>query len=421
MIRRSQHVRALAAIAVIAVLGTAAAVYVLVQQRLRVPLRDVYHLHAVVSAADGVEPGLGQPVRVAGVKVGSISGLELEDGNARITLEIDRDELPRVGTDARAALEPISPLKDMQVTLDPGRSSRALPEGATIPVGSTTVPTGLDDVLSALDADTRDFLTSLLAGLGEGTAGRSEGLRKALRALGPTTAQLRQITDRLDERRTRVSRLVTNLAHLTRAASQDRELASLVASGEQTLRALADREDALKATLTELPPTVRSIRGTLDELGPLAGDLEPTADALAPALERLPSSLGALGAFAADTQTTLRRQVRPLVRESRPMLADLGPAMKTLRAAAPALSNVMRVGEYLVNELAYNPEGDDEGFLFWFPWWFHNYASMFSAQDAHGSAARAMILVNCQQLTELVSIGELLRLAIGASSLCPDG
>lgn len=416
----TDNLRAIIAIVGVVVIGTASAAYVLVQQRLRSPLRDVYRVHAIVSAADGVAPGLGQPVRVAGVRVGTISDLDLQDGNARITLEIERNRLPRVGIDARAALEPISPLKDMQVTLDPGTSSRPMRDGGTIAVRSTTVPTGLDDVLSSLDSDTRDFLTSLVTGVAQGTERRGEGLRRTLRALGPTTAQLRRVTERLDVRRVRLARLVTNLGALTRAASRDRELTSLVVSGEQTLSALADREAALKDTLTELPPTVRSIRGTLDELGPLANELGPTADALQPALRRLPSAVTALGAFATDAGKTLRTGVRPLVRESRPLLRDLGPAVRTLRSAAPHLASVLRVSEYLVNELAFNPQGDDEGFLFWFPWWFHNYNSMFSAQDAHGSSARAMVLVNCQQLTELASLGEILKLVTGSSTLCPE-
>ena len=46
----------------------------------------------------------------------------------------------------------------------PGR----LPEGGTIPVSQTLPDVNLDEILAALDADTRDYLTLLLNDGGRG-------------------------------------------------------------------------------------------------------------------------------------------------------------------------------------------------------------------------------------------------------------
>jgi len=108
------------------------------------------------------------------------------------------------------------------------------------------------------------------------------------------------------------------------------------------------------------------------------------------------------------------------VRSSRPLLRRLGPATTGLRRTAPALTSALRTVNYLLNELAYNPPGDDEGFLFWFPWWFHNYTSMFGSQDAHGSAARAMIVTNCQGLTNLATAGDVFKAVLGVYNVCPE-
>lgn len=82
------------------------------------------------------------------------------------------------------------------------------------------------------------------------------------------------------------------------------------------------------------------------------------------------------------------------------MARTLGEAVPSLRRTAPIASTSLRVATYAPNELTYNPPSDVEGMLFWFPWWFHTTMGRCSAhRTVHGSAARAKVLVNCQQLT----------------------
>src|SRR3712207_7284392 len=61
-------------------------------------------------------PGLGQPVEVAGVKVGTISDARLSGGRALVTLEIERHQLAAVHRDARVALQPVTPLRSEEHT-----------------------------------------------------------------------------------------------------------------------------------------------------------------------------------------------------------------------------------------------------------------------------------------------------------------
>src|SRR3954468_11045486 len=83
------------------------------------PLRLV----AELPSAQAVTPGQGQTVTVAGVKIGSIAGVELVDGRARVQLDIDPAYKTMVRTDATALLRPRTALKDMFLELDPGRRS----------------------------------------------------------------------------------------------------------------------------------------------------------------------------------------------------------------------------------------------------------------------------------------------------------
>lgn len=402
--------------------GFVSAAYVLVHQRLTRPGADTYEVTVDFAAADGVAPGLGQPVRVAGVQVGTIAAASRRGGRARVTLELERGKLAAVYHNARAALVPITPLKDMQVELNPGTPDAGrLPPGATVSVARTTTPAALADFLAALDADTRDYLTSLVASVDAGTRGRAAGVQRALRALGPTTRQVGDITAELDRRRSNLARLVHNLREVTRAAAHDQALQRVVSSGALVLEAVAHQQDSLDRALRRLPSTVRTADTTLSGAASLSRALPGTLAALTPPTRRLPAVLKTLQPFAAQTADALRHEVRPLVRAAQPLARALSPAMVDLRSLTPAITTTLRVANYALNELAFNPPGDDEGLLFWFPWWFHNYVSMFSAQDAHGSAARAMVLINCQQLTGLVGLGDILKTVLGTYSLCQGG
>ena len=65
-------------------------------------------------------PGLGEPVLVAGVHVGEIAGTSLANGQGVIHMDIDPAKLPHLYRDATAELVPNTPLKDMQVDIQPG-------------------------------------------------------------------------------------------------------------------------------------------------------------------------------------------------------------------------------------------------------------------------------------------------------------
>ena len=110
------------AIAGLAILGTAIGVYILSQQSLRFPLvqEKPKQIKIELSNAQAVQPGQGQTVRVAGVEVGRIADVELEDGIAVVTLDIEKDYENLIRRDATALLRPKTALKDMFLEVNPG-------------------------------------------------------------------------------------------------------------------------------------------------------------------------------------------------------------------------------------------------------------------------------------------------------------
>jgi phospholipid/cholesterol/gamma-HCH transport system substrate-binding protein len=409
----------------LAVFGVAAAAYVLSQQNsgLRLPWANVYRIDAELSSASGVRADVGAPVNVAGVQVGQIVRVRnAQSGNAVVSMQIDRDSLEHVYADARATLEPLSPLKDMSINLDPGAPPAApLREGAVIGVGRTTTPVDLSTLLSALDTDTRSALTELLASTAQGTGGQGPAIRRALTAFGPTTGQVGRLSRALAGRRRELRRFVTNLATVTRAASRDGRLATVVQAGNATLEALARDNAALRTTVERLPRSLRSTRQTLDEVAVFAQELAPTATALQPAVTALPRTLGQLSTFSDLTRSTLSSQVRPLARAARPVARDLSASVPSLARAAPRLTSALQVVNYALNEMAYNPPGDDEGGLFWTAWFFHNWNSLTSTADAHGSLARGIVFTGCQ-ITDPAAqeIVTLLNVMLNLPNNCPN-
>ena len=406
----------------LAVVGTAVMGYILVNQRFPNPLVDTYEVRVALPSADGVTPGSGQPVKVSGVPVGVISDLELRDGRALITMQIRRDELAVVRADARATLRPISPLKDLQIILDPGTAAAApLPEGGLIPVERAAAPVDLDEILAALDTDTRAFLTTLVGGTGAALDGQGPNMRRVLKALAPTTAQVDELAETLATRRRQIRRLVSNVSTVARAASDDERLSELVQAGNATLEAIAAQERPLRAATAELPRAIDAVGAVLPSLTRVADELSPTLDRYEPILPELPAALSSAGEFSRVTAAGLEKDLRPFARESAPVVLDVSKAVTPLAASAPKLDSIARVLTYLVNEAVYNPPGDNEGMLFWLDWAAHNIVSTTSTADANGTMVRATIFVSCALAQGLPGVGPLLAEALGATPLCPSG
>src|SRR3954453_7871334 len=76
-------------------IGLAITGYIVLNQdaRPRIPLleEDPFVLRAEFSDAQAVVPGQGQRVRVAGAEVGLVGGVDLVDGQAVVSMDIDRD------------------------------------------------------------------------------------------------------------------------------------------------------------------------------------------------------------------------------------------------------------------------------------------------------------------------------------------
>jgi phospholipid/cholesterol/gamma-HCH transport system substrate-binding protein len=85
---------------------------------------------------------------------------------------------------------------------------------------------------------------------------------------------------------------------------------------------------------------------------------------------------------------------------------ELRGAATELGEVTPRLARTFRFLNTVLNALAYNPRGGEEGYLFWAAWGAHASATLFDSQDAHGPARRGIVLVSCPGLQVLEQVAQ---------------
>ncbi len=401
------------AIVGIAVIALAITAYILANQRLRFPLVEdkPFVLQAEFSTAQAVTPGQGQTIRVSGVRIGDIAKVSLKEGRAIVEMDIDPRYSDLVHTDAKALLRPKTGLKDMFVEVSPGSDSAPVAkEKWTMPVANTLPDINPDEVYSALDADSRDYLRLLVQGVGKGLEGRGSDLREVFRRFEPTHRDLAKVNGMVAKRHKNLSRLIHNLNVLNaELASKDDDIAQLVDTSATVFRAFASEDQNVGATLREFPSALKQTTQTLGKVQTFADVLGPTAQKLRPAVRKIDPANQAIIPLAKEATPIIRTKIRPFVRDARPLVRSLRPAAKDLAAATPDLARTFTVLNHLFNLLGYNEggaqpanmPGRDEGFLFWLAWLNHNGASVFSTQDANGPFRPVTLNTGCGGLRTL--------------------
>jgi phospholipid/cholesterol/gamma-HCH transport system substrate-binding protein len=390
----------------------AVASVILANQRLTLPGwfpvlgQDFTEIDAELATAQAVTPGQGQTVNVAGVEVGEISRVRLEDGKAIVTLRLEEGSVP-VYKNASVLLRPKTGLKDMVAELTPGTEDAGeLEDGERIPIGQTAPDVNLDEILAVLDGDTRAYLQLLLSDAGDGLGGNGRHLANTIRRFEPTARDTRKIAELLAERRDNIKRAIHNFSLVVEElGGKDDQLAEFVENSNAVFASLASQDANLRATLEELPSTLTATKTALAKTDAAASELGPTLQALRPGARALGPALRQTRPFLRETTPIIRDEIRPFVRASRPLVSDLRPTLDDLSAIAPDLMRTFKVLNALLNTLAYNPPGDtQEGFLFWQSWVNHLGPAVFATQDANGPIRRGLVVVGCQSLQILENI-----------------
>jgi phospholipid/cholesterol/gamma-HCH transport system substrate-binding protein len=287
------------------------------------------------------------------------------------------------------------------VELTPGsaKAGEIDPEKGVIPITQTLPNVNTDEFLAALDGDTRTYLQLLVAGGGQALGGNGKNLSATFRRFEPTNRDILKITRSLSVRRQNISRSIHNFKELVAAVgTKDKQLSSLVDASNAVFKSFANQDARLRQTLQLLPDALKTTDTAVTKAGKLGRTLGPTLGKLRPTARALGPSLKQSRPFFEQTTPVIEKQLRPFARDALPTVKVLRPAARDLAALTPDFTSALKTANYLLNTLAYNPPGDDEGYLFWVSWLNHIGPTVFSTQDAHGPIRRGALFFSCDGL-----------------------
>jgi phospholipid/cholesterol/gamma-HCH transport system substrate-binding protein len=389
--------------------------YILSNERLSLPSwvpvvgKSYFTLKGEFQTGQAVTPGQGQAVTIAGAKIGEIASVDLHEGDALVTMNITPKYAAYIYRDATMLLRPKTQLKDMTVEVNPGTpSSGRVPSGYTVPLSQTAPDVNFEEFLSALDAETREYLQELIDGAGIGLKGNSENLSATFKRFDPLSRLTEEITKELHLRHENIERGIHNFQLILSAlGNKDTELAQLIQSSNAVFQVFAQQNENLQRTLQLFPGALAKanraavkLATTASVTGSTLHALEPFARVLGPAQEAARKSF-------LETTPIIKHEIRPFAREVTPVVQQLGPSIKELGEAFPKLQSGFSVFNELFNELAYNPGPQQGGFLFFLDWAAHDLNSVVSTADAHGPIGRTLVYLNCEVLPLLQAVGSI--------------
>jgi phospholipid/cholesterol/gamma-HCH transport system substrate-binding protein len=399
------HLKDFIALLVLLLVSVGVAGYVLHEERLRFPWQSSpLVINAALSSGKAITPGQGQSVRVSGVQIGEVGGVTLKNGVAVVQMNIDSKYRGLIRKDASVLLRPKTGLDDMFLEVDPGTSSSPVaPAGFTIPVANTNPPVDPDEVLSALDANTRQYLQLLVNGAGQGLQGKGGSeLAQVLERFLPTHQDLARLNSVVAERGAALRSLIHSLRVLNGAVAQKQvQVVQLIDASSKVFRAFADANQNVSRAVADLPGTLQQATTTLQKVQRFAQIVAPATQNLIPAVSAIPAANAATIALAKPATPIVRKQVRPFVITARPLVRNLRPAAINLSTATPNLSKVFNVLNHLFNDLGYHPGGGQHGYLWWLAWGQHNARSVFATQDANGDYRQLFLQASCASLSQI--------------------
>jgi phospholipid/cholesterol/gamma-HCH transport system substrate-binding protein len=324
-----------------------------------VPFTHGFRVKAVFTNANNVRPN--SPVRIAGVNIGKVtkvSAYKGGDGNlSLVTMEIDKQGLP-IHKDATLKVRPRIFLEGNEfVDLSPGTpNAPTIDDGDTIPSTQTSAPVQFDQVLGALQSDTRDDLKQLLEGYGTALTYQptaADDVNQDPDVHGETAAK--SLNDSIDDapgalknasivnhaflglESHDLSGLVDNTARVTKALSNNEaSLQGFVTNFNTTLAALASEQTNLKASIGLLGPTLKHADSALAHLNASFPNTRAFAEEILPGVRETPATINAALPWIAQARKLVSpAELGGLTKELKPTTVDLARLVNGTLSALP--------------------------------------------------------------------------------------
>jgi phospholipid/cholesterol/gamma-HCH transport system substrate-binding protein len=390
------------AIIVLAIAGIVMMLGIFIQQKASLPAwlplvgEEFDHITAEFSTAQAVTPGQGQAVDIAGIQIGKVASVDLENGHAVVGMEIEPQYMELIHPNATFLLRPKTNLNDMIVEISPGTGKKHVEDGAEFTLGQTEPNTNLDAFLATLDTDTRQYIQLLVAGGARGIGGRGVQLGNALRRFQPFVHYTAKLNKVVAQRHEAIARVIHDFGLLTTELGRhDAEIKRFVTASNASLGNFANEQASIQQALREFPAALRAGQTGLASSNRFSRAATPALTGLIPQAQALLPAFKATERLFAQTTGPIRDQIRPFTREVRPVLTHgaeaSGPFEKTVKSFGNSLGGL----NAFFNELAFKPKGSMQSYLFYVPWLNHNFNNTFNLRDAGGPVARGLVEISC--------------------------
>src|SRR4051812_28458280 len=353
------------------------------------------HISAQFSTAQAVTPGQGQAVDVAGIQIGKVTSVDLDNGHAVVGMDIEPKYMKLLHPDASFLLRPKTNLNDMVVEIEPGHEKGKVEDGAEFTLAQTEPNTNFDAFLATLDADTRQYLQLLFAGGAQGIGGRGRQLSNAFRRFEPFVHYTAKLNKAVAARRVALSRVIHDFGSLTTELGRhDAEIKRFVTSSRAALGNFANQQESIQAAFEEFPSTLTAARAGLASSNRFSQVAYPTLIKLIPQAQALTPAFKATERLFSQTTAPIRDQIRPFTREVRPVLNHSAEAAEPFEKTVRSFGNSLNGFNSFLNELSYKPKGKPS-YLFYLPWLNHDFNATFNTEDAGGPILRGLVEISC--------------------------
>jgi phospholipid/cholesterol/gamma-HCH transport system substrate-binding protein len=225
---------------------------------------------ALFSEAGGL--AVGNDVTVSGIKVGTVSSIELDNGDALVGFTINSKYA--LGSETTAHIRTGTLLGERVLALD-SAGTGTLDHRQIIPTTRTSSPYSLTDAVSELTANTAATNTDTL---NQSLDTLAETLNQIAPQLGPTFDGLSRLSRSLNNRNESLAELLKTAGDVTGILSErSQQVNTLILNANDLLAVLNDRRQAIVSLLANTSAVSRQLTG-------LVTDNEKE---LAPTLERL--------------------------------------------------------------------------------------------------------------------------------------
>jgi virulence factor Mce-like protein len=348
-----------------------------------VPFTHGFRVQAVFENANSIRSN--SPVRIAGVNVGKVKKIERQEGSnaAIITMEIADKGLP-IHKDATMKIRPRIFLEgNFFVDVQPGTpGAPKLGDNDTLPMTQTSSPVQFDQVLGALQTDTRESLKTVVKEFGTALTAKptaaqdadqdpsvrgktaAEALNGAIRNGGDALKSTAIVNDAaLGSATHDLSRLVSGLGRVTTALDRDEgALASLVGNFNTTVGSFAAEKANLQSSIRQLGPTLQSANRALASLNSSFPSFRGFARDILPGVRETPATIAAAFPWLRQANRLLSQaELRGLVQDLRPTTSSLSKVVDTSLDLLPQADLVAQCATKVIL-----PTGDvkiDEGGL----------------------------------------------------------